>query len=278
MANGSVRVKCFGICTHIDPASEDDDHRVILVNAAHPGTHFAHICQLQALAAHRAHLQIDRADIIGEPPARPWFPITYADDKVVSWSLEGVRIRLLHGVKYEGPQPEELACIPSLRDYGSGEREPGPAVTGDDPERTACDFVYARSKIFGATPHPPSPEEPGGAVSAVIVIDTIDEHPTFEVRPFGEGDPVFFSIRSGKTITLSNHPPDTRDPNADQNEDFYFHFLTVMQDVTEGDFPPDARVPTERFTCGIDVGDDHLPYDMTLPDLTTPGCSNSSYP
>lgn len=278
MAQSSVTVKCVGICTHIDPASEEEEHVTVLVNAAHPGTKYAGVFQLKDLAAHRAHLQIDRADIVGDPPARPWFPITYADDAVVSWSLEGVQIQLLHGVSFQGPQPEELACIPRLRDYGSGEVLPGPAVTGNDPEWTACKFVYPRSKIFGATPHPEPPKEPGGAVGAFIMIDTLDEHPTFEVQPFGVGDPLLIHVRPDAVVTLSNHPPDAGNSDVDKNEDFFFHFITVMPNFTELGFPPHARVPETRFTCGKDIGTDHLPYDVTLPDLTTPGCSNSAYP
>jgi len=271
MDNGSVTVKCFGICTHLDPRSSADEHRVVLVNAARPGRRFGAIPELRGLVEHRARLEIKRVDLVGEPQARSWFPIIFADGERVVWSLDGVRLRSTNGIKNDaGPSPG-LNCIPSLQSYCRPLPALGPAATGDDPERTTCYFDYPNSPLVGETP------DGGGAVTGVITIATLTDTPSFDVKPFsqppGQDESLSFSILSGKTVFLSNIPVDK---GEEANEDFNFHFLTVMQAFAGGDFPPGTSLPAGPFHCVGTLNTDDLP--IGIGDLTTPGCSNTTYP
>lgn len=271
--NGSVSIRCFGICTHIFPGIDADDHRVILVNASQPDIRYAGIPELRDLIGHRAHLEIDRAAIVGAPPARPWFPIDYADDKIVRWSLEGVRIKSLNGVHYGGDFSQTARCIPRLLDQCG---DPKPTLALDlIPERTACELVYPRSPVVGATPDLPE----GGAVTAFINLSTTVDgpflNPTFLVEQLDGDGQVQFSVLSESTLMLSNLPADHKD---DQDRDFFFHFLTVMKGLTKDDFPHDAHPPRDPIKCLTTLPGDHLPLGVKIEDLTTPGCSNSAYP
>ena len=74
-------------------------------------------------------------------------------------------------------------------------------------------------------------------------------------------------------MSISNVPVDL---GLEVSNDFYFHFLTVMRAFSQGDFPPGARFPDHPFHCEATLDGSTLP--VGIGDLTTPGCSNTTYP
>jgi len=261
MATPSVTVKCFGICTHLDPGTISEERRVVLVNAADP-SRYGNIPALAGLSAHRATLQILRSDLVHEAEARWWFPIIHADQEKVVWRLDGVKLRVVDGIA----DPEaKIECIPPLRAYCMRLHSPGPAVTDDDPERTACIFEYPKSPVHGQTP------EGGGAVTGAITIRSGDTL-AFEATKFGLDDKLPFSVRHGASVSIANIPLVDQD---ETNRDFFFHFLVGMRAFIPGDFPLGATLPTP-FQCDETLNGVNLP--IGIGDLTTPGCSNTTYP
>jgi hypothetical protein len=259
-----VTIRFFGICTHFGFESMEDAvdwyHRVVLVNASDPAHYRRDNPQLAGVDPHKAHLQIRRADVIGEPPAASWLPITYDDGAIVEWALDGVYLRIDAPVPARNPR--NLApCIPGLGQHLLSQPLPPPGPRARVPNRadTACFFdfgpVEVRPWILD-----------GGAVIAAIDVWS-SKLPVITATSF-EGETLAIPIVSGTEIAVSNIPDD---PKADKEIDFLLHYLTLAE------FPLNAWFPAEPFTCAPPLeSTGNLPRNLPL--LTTPGCSDSNYP
>lgn len=259
-----VKVQTIGICTYFEPAAAGlrEMHRVVLVNASDP-SRFPQTFRDLGVDAHEATLQILAEDFAssGLPPAREWFPIIRQDDVYIVWKLSGVIVTVENAVAAPASAPD--SCVPHLRLFSAEGHlpPPGPATLVADREKTACWFDYPPSALEGKT------LPPGGAAIAVLTIMT-SARPTIVVRPFGGGEPVFFEVRSGAEISLSNIPADD---STDKNADFLLHFLTLNA------LPAAPTFPHEPFVCAPLVTR-NLPVNLKIDELTVAGCSNSNYP
>jgi hypothetical protein len=259
----SVKCQFFGICTHFRPESMPNAvdwlHRVVLVNASDPEAFRSEQPRLADVGPHVARLQILAADLIGPPPATPWFPITFYDGLTVEWKLDGVTLSIGQAIPTVGTPSGVQSCIPSLSAYcGSPQISPaGPRSYEADKSKTACFFDFGSVNVEGRGIQ-------GGA--AVAVIPVFSDNPTMMVKRF-DGETISFSIRAGSHISVSNLP---EDKSVDKDQDFLLHFLTVHP------FPLEAGYPTDSLGCLEMLETYNVPRH--LGDGTVPGCSDSNYP
>lgn len=264
----TVIAQFFGVCTHIglvefvELAEEGfGDHRVVLVNASDQ----ARIDSIPKLRqhhvnAHVARLQLKAADMLElPPPAAPWFPITYWDTVTVQWALNGVHLSIGNAVS--NPTEIPMQCIPHLSHFAKPLPALGPATTGDDPVLTACHFDFPTSEFTG--------RRIGlGAAVGVLTVATIEnEVPTsIIVRQFGTQETITIPIREGTEISVSNNP---LDGTVEKDADFLLHFLATVEVPENATFPTRPPCPEPLHTYNPPLGG---------PDVTGPGCSNSTYP
>jgi hypothetical protein len=255
-----VTVQFFGICTHLTPEviprSQPADwyHRVVLVNASDPAA--ADPRHLSGVKPHRATLQLMRADLNGDPPAAPWFPIAFDDGNVIEWKLDGVSISV-GGALPAGEPRGVAACIPSLSDHMPIRPEAGRRSYQEDPALAACFFDFAPVVI-----------EPRLFVDAVIgVAYVFSDEPSLVVKRFGSDESITIHLSGIGEVSLANIPDD---PHDDADVDFLLHYLALES------FPETPWAPSEKFTCAPRLETRNVP--RRLADLTTPGCSNSNYP
>jgi hypothetical protein len=256
-----VTIQFFGICTHLAPSviprSQPVDwyHRVVLVNALDPAA--ADPKHLGAVKPHHASLQLLRGDIQGEPPAAPWFPITFDDGNIVEWKLDGVTMSV-GGHVIPAESPRGIApCIPSLSDHMQIRPDAGRRAYQQDPSLAACFFDFKPVVI-----------EPRIFVQAAIGVATVfTEEPSLVVTRFGSDESLTIRLTGLREVSLSNIPEDSHD---DDDSDFMLHYLALDT------FPEEAWFPTATFDCAPHISTRNVP--RRLADLTTPGCSNSNYP
>lgn len=261
-----IKVQFFGICTHMEPARNiigsvppaDSGRRVVLVNASSQERidSFPELKRHQ-IKPHVALLQIAKGDLVGGPPAKPWFPIVDQPGESVIWELKGVSMTIRNSMP--AIADERGLCVPHLSNFVPG-RLPaaGPPTYDGVPEQAACYFDFPHSAYYGRTIQ-------GGAVVGVLNVHVSGE-PVIDVASFTGERTVSIPVRPGAQISLSNIPLDAE---ADKDADFLLHFMLSET------FPEGARFPTHTFQCG-ELDTYNLPTG--LPRLTGPGCSNSNYP
>jgi hypothetical protein len=258
-----VTIRFFGICTHFEADSMpqklqplDWYHRVVLVNASEPADYRRVSPHLDDVPPHKARLQIRKDDLASPVPPTLWFPVTYEDDAIIEWALEGVSLKMANAEP--APEPKGRAsCIPSLTAHIlPAPNPPGPRAYDRNSAGTACFFdfdpIVVQAELLN-----------GGAVIAAIDVSSSDA-PAILVTSFG-GETLTIPVRPGAEISVSNIPDDK---DVDKEEDFILHYLVLAE------FPSDPWYPTEPFTCA-----EPMPpiknRPRNLPVLTTPGCSDS---
>ena len=256
-----VIVDFYGICTHVE---HDGKRKVVLVNASRPHHRFEHVPKLKGLAAHHALFQVERKDLVSTTlPDAPSFQILAETKDYVAWKMDGVTITVPSAVStVTGAQP--ATCIPHLSALCPTLPSLGPAAHERNAQWTSCSFESVPTLLEGR-------RTAGGAAVGRVVLTT-NQFPIVSIAPFDGNTPFQLEVQPGARLVIANIPID---PSSDKTEDFYFHYVVTMKGVTAGDFPQNAGTPHAAMQCppiGTYLG------PLGIPDITTPGCSNSDYP